>query len=465
MAADITRPKGGVFWSTVNGGASVILPFLVFAAFTRMMPPPELAQVMLAIAMLELLKTCGPQGIYDVLLVYSEGQHQYYRTAAALFIGAGVLIALAFSIGVFLSASLLRTALPCSLHLLALKIVFDFALFQPQAILVRRGAMQRLGSRGLTAGLLAGAGGLALAAMTEPLLGLVAYYVLQSFVTLLLTVAGTRALVRPQWNRQAAREMAGQGARASGVRLAAGASNYLDQLLIGTMLVGAQTGMYNLGKRLEIVSMTIGSSFSQLLFQPTFAKANHEDRFLYIARGIAAISLVCGVPTILLAIFHRQAVPLVFGQQWSAASLTVALLAGSGFVRAVGGVAGALFTVTSRNGRLLALSVFAAATNMLMIVVFAPLGVEWAAGAILVRNSLQAVGGLALTHEAKGNVARLLTKNCVLPLAATGAAAWIAATSVHLLWPAASPLAGLSAMVIGSAAGTAIGFLFLRRRL
>ena len=465
MAAGATSPKGAVFWSTVNGAASVVLPFAVFAIFARMMTPGELAQVMLAMAVLELLKACGPQGIYDVLVPYEDNNHAYYKTASTIFLVGGFLTAVIYMIVIGFYSIIFLKSVPLYLYILAIKVVFDYGLLQPQAVLVRRGAMRRLGLRGLAAGTIAGASGLAVALLNVPILGLVTYYALQSVITFLMTVVGTAALRRPGWDADAAHDMVGQGARASGVRLSAAVSNYLDQLLIGSMLAGAQTGAYNLGKRLEVVSMTIGSSFSQMLFQPTFAKADHDQRLGHIARGIAAITLVCGVPTVLLAMFHREAVPLVFGQQWAGAALTAALLAGSGCVRAVGGVAGALFAVTRRNGRLLALSTVAAATNMLVVVVFARFGVEWAAGAVLVRNACQTVGTLALTNEAKGHVASLYAANCVLPLVATGAAAWLASMLSGYTIPAETHLGAFIAMAVGSIAGATTGFLILRRRI
>ncbi|MEJ2459624.1 MAG: oligosaccharide flippase family protein, partial [Novosphingobium sp.] len=391
MATAAASPKGGVFWSTVNGGASVLLPFAVFAGFARMMTPSELSLVLLAVAMLQLLEAFGPQGIYDVLLLYREDQQRYYRTAGTLFLGGGVILAFVYMAGIAFSAWILGKQLPLVLLVLALKVVFDYALFQPQAVLVKRGAVRRLGMRGLAAGLGAGASGLLVAMVTTPIVGLTAYYLLQSAVAFLMTAFGTGSLIRPGWDGQAAAEMAQQGARASGVRLSAAVSNYLDQLLVGSMMAGALVGAYNLGKRLEVVSMTIGSSFSQFLFQPTFVNAEPGQRVAHIGRGMAAITLVCGVPSVLLAVFHNEAVPLVFGSQWAGAALTAALLTGSGYVRAIGGVAGALYTVTGRNGRLLALSAFGAATNMLMIVIFARFGVLWAAGAVLVRNSVQTV--------------------------------------------------------------------------
>lgn len=463
MATALAPAKGGIFWSTVNGGASVVLPFLVFTIFTRMMSPVELSRVMLAVAMLEFLKAMGPQGIYDVLLGHDEDDARYYRTANAMFLAGGGAVALGYIGGVAFSPWFEGERLP--LLVLAFKVIFDYALLQPQAVLVRRGAVRRLGTRGLTAGLTAGAISVLISLVATPIVGLACYYALQSLVVFLMTTFRSGALRMPVPDGSAAREMASQGMRASGVRLSAAVSNYLDQIIAGLMLAASQVGAYNLGKRLEIVSITVSTSFSQLLFQRAFVRAEPDQRIVQLARGMATITLVCGLPAILVAVFHRDAIPLFFGSQWASAAPTVALLACSGYVKAVGSVGGVLYAVTGRNGRLLALSTFGASTNILIILLFARFGVTCAAGALLVRNSLHSVLVVALSGDAKGHVMRLFAFNCIVPLAICAAIAWCVGQLASMVLSASPMLGVFLAMGLGGAAGAGAGFLLLRRRL
>lgn len=465
MTAAEKMARGGVFWSTVSGGAAVLLPFAVFMAFARMMAPGELSLVMLAVALLELIKAFGPQGIYDVLLTYDEGDRRHYRSASAIFLGAGVGLGAVYCLLVALSGWVLKTALPPLMLVLALKLLFDYAVMEPQAVLVRRMAMRRLGSRSLIAGILAGLCAILLGWAITPIAGLAAYYVLQSVITFLMTAVRTDSWAWPLLDRPAIREMAGEGARASGVRLTAAASNYLDQLVLAAVLLPGAVGFYNLGKRLEVVAITLGSSFSQLLFQPTFAKARPEERLGYMARGIAAISLVCGVPVVVLDLYHGLAVPFLFGPQWGEAATVVALLATSGLARALGGVSGALFTVTGRNGRLLTIGAVGAASNIAIILIFARFGIVWAALAISVRNIAQTFAMFALTRDATGHILRLFFYNCFLPL---GGAAIAAIVAGQLAIAAVGTAGSLPTFLVLAAAGSgafAVGLLLLRKRL
>lgn len=458
-------PRGAVFWSTVNGGASVLLPFLVFALFARLMSPAELSLAMVAVAMLELLKVLGPQGVYDVVLAYPEEDRRHYRTAGALFLLGGVVTAVVFAGAVLASGWFLEHPLPPVLLILTGKVVFDYAVLQPQAVLVRRGAMRRLGSRGLAAGIVAGAIGLGVALVVTPMTGLAVYYVAQSLVLYAMTALGTGAWLSPAFDGAAAREMATQAMRASGVRLSAGVSNYLDQILLSAMAAPAQVGPYNLGKRLEVVVITMSSSFSQLLFQPTFARADHGERLHHVARGISTITLVCGLPVALFATFHDDLVPFLFGAQWSAAAPIVALLAINGFIRALGGVAGALMTVTRRNGRLLAVAAGGAISNMALIALLAGYGVFWAALAIVVRNAAHTVLMMRLTSELNGYIARLLLRRVIVPIALTVGVAWGLAQLAGMIVAQPALAVRLAIVAVSGALGGLAGLLLIRRQM
>lgn len=457
--------RSGALWSTVNGGAAVIIPFGVFVLFARMMSPSELSPILVAVAMLEIVKALGPQGVYDVVMRHPETDRRHYESAAALFLISGVALALVFCGLVLASPLVLRIPLPPVLTLLALKIVFDYLVMQPQAILARRMAFRRLGSRGLTAGIVSGAGGLAIAALLSPVLGLASYYVLQSFVIYLMTAIGTQASKAPRLDRSATREMAAEGARASGVRLTAVGFNYLDQLMLSTMILPAQLGLYNLGKRIEVVAITIVASFGQMMFQPIFATAEPQHRAPHLGRGIAAISLVCGVPLVVLALHARLAVPFIFGAQWLPAATVVALLGLGGFARALGGVAGSLLTVSGRNAQLLRIGFWAAGVSVVLILGLAPFGVTAVAGGILARNIVFSWVQFHVTGDAKGRMWGLFLRNCFLPLIAVALASVAASMAVAALLGVATPLAVLGVLAAAGLAGGGVGVALLYPRM
>lgn len=456
----------GVFWSSLNGAGSVVLPFLVFAAFAHLLAPEVFAQFGLALACAELLKTLGPMGLYDVLVAHDERETEVHQTASAVFLG-GALVVMGGYCGVLaLVQPLFHMAIAPVAYLLVFKILFDYLLFQPQAVLVRRGEVRRLGMRSLVAGAIAGAAGLAIGVLVSPLPGLVIYYVLLAAITLGMTVWGTGAVARPEYSARAFASMRRQTLWASGVRFSGGANSYFDQIIVGYSFPALALGMYNVGKRIEVSVMTLASSLSQILWQPGFARAKVDHREHEVARALSSVALVCGVPVLALAVTAKQAVPLLFGPHWGAASTVVALLAISGLARAVNSVGGAMCTVTSRNGLLLALSLAAAAMNFAIILGFARFGLEMATGLLAARNFLQAGVTLGLLPELRRQVPKLLLLNFVGPLVVVLAVMLLAARMSELLpGPTTPTLYALWHVGLVGCSGAVAGLLLLLRRI
>jgi PST family polysaccharide transporter len=296
-------------------------------------------------------------------------------------------------------------------------------------------------------------------------LGIASYYVLQSLTTLLMTAVGTGAVVRPRLDLSATREMRAEGARATGVRLTAVGFNYMDQLALGALVAPGQLGLFNLGKRMEVVAITIASSFGQLMFQPIFATADPKHRATHMGRGIAAISLFCGVPFVVLALYARLAVPFVFGAQWLPAANVVALLGLGGLARALGGVAGALLTATGRNAVLLKIGLWAAGLSVLLLVGLARFGVEIVAAGILCRNILFAFIEFRSAPGANEGLLKLFVFNCFLPLATVAVVSWAAGAGLSALIGVTNPVAIFSVLATAGLSGAAVGAFFLFPRI
>lgn len=457
--------RSGAIWSTLNGGATVLIPLGVFVLFARMMKPSEIAPIMIAVATLEIVKALGPQGVYDVVIRHPESDRGHYESASALFALSGIALTLVFAIVVVLSPMMMQVVLPLQAILLGLKILLDYLVMQPQAVLARRMAFKRLGSRSLAAGLISGAGGIAIAFVVSPVLGLISYYVLQSLVIYLMTSIGTAAAVFPRWHPAAMREMASEGARATGVRLTAVGFNYVDQLMLGTMIPAAQLGLYNLGKRIEVVAISLSSSFSQMMFQPIFATAEPEHRAPHMGRGIAAISLVCGVPLVVLALHARLAVPFIFGPQWSAAAPVVAVLGIGGLARALGGVAGSLLTVTHRNALMLRIGFWAAGVSVIVIFGLARYGVEIVAMGTLARNVVFTWVQFRVAGDARGRLLALFVRSCFVPLLAVAAVSLAASMAATALLGTATPLGTFIVLATAGLAGAGAGAALLYPRM
>jgi O-antigen/teichoic acid export membrane protein len=211
--------------------------------------------------------------------------------------------------------------------------------------------------------------------------------------------------------------------------------------------------------------MTLGSSFSGLLFQPNFAKAKPEERLALMAKGLATITLICAPPVIVLVLFGAIAVPLVFGEQWAPASPVVALLAVSGLLRALTGVGGALYTVTGRNGRLLNLSLAAAVATVAIMVGLAPFGVVWVSAAVALRSLAQLFAIFMFLHETSSRLGHLFWRNCVWPMLASACGAALIGWGLIELVGASAKAAQLLVLASAGLAAVLISFVMLRDRI
>ncbi len=388
----MTSPRylSGVVWSALNAAAGVLLPFATFIFFARTVPAAVIGAVALAVSISEILKGFGMPGLYEALLQSDEDRERRQQTAQAVMLGAGIVLAVVY---LAILAAFARSVPDVAAHFWALatiglRIVIDLATLQAQAELARRLSYRRLAMRALVGNTAAGALGVAVAFILDPTAGLILYQLGQSVLVFLTTVAGTAAMARPIFHRDCFRVMSREALLSSGVRLQAATINNLDQIIIAGLIGSTQLAFFNLGKRIENAFVTAAGSFSAILFQPLFATRGVEARHEMLARAIAVLTIILGLPIAVFLANSEVLVAGVFGRQWTAAAPVAAVLACNGFLRAVAFVPGALLSVSRRNRQLLTTSIASAAAGAALVFATAPFGVVWCAIALCVKQML-----------------------------------------------------------------------------
>jgi len=384
-----TQFATGALWSVVNTASGIGLPFVAFAVFARHLEPTIVGIVVLAASIAEVVKALGLPGLYEALLNSAPDMHTSDETAAALLWCLGLLLFAFFAaiVGVLGLSGTFSPVPTWMLTLLGLRIPLDLVAIQPQAVLARRLATQRLALRSAIANV--GALGVALPLVFggSALAGLLAYLVSQSVLGFLVTVAGTQSLARPRLDRSTLSDLLPQAWRASVVRLVAATNNSLDQALLGGMLGATSLAYFNIGKRMEAAFMTAASAFSAILYQPLFSNRPRAARPVILGRGLALASLSFGVPSALFVTNAEWFVTLLFGRAWAPAAPTASLLAVSGFARALGSVHGALLSASGRNHSLMIASLCSAISGLLLVAGLAQYGSVAIAAGLVAKNS------------------------------------------------------------------------------
>jgi O-antigen/teichoic acid export membrane protein len=413
-----------VVWSTLNAGFSILFPFVMFVVFSRIVPPWQIGVTAFALAGAELIKALCPQGLYETLLRPETTPEQDRAAFGWLLLagaaGCAVFVLFVGAVGAFWADLGRMRGLVASL---GLKVLFDLALIQPQAVLARRTAFRLLAVRAIGANLLAGGAALLLVDGFGPVWGMVGYYAAQSALAFACTALGARALPRPSLDLSALRALMREAGFASGVRFVAAVNNYLDQLLIAAFVPARLLAEFNLAKRVENTLITTAGSLSGVLFQPAFAVQQPELRARLLAQGRAAITALCALPVAVFVVDHRSVVAAVFGPQWLPAAPAAALMAVSGLARVYGSLNGSMLSVTGRNDALFRWAAVMAAGGMAAVALAGPEGVLWVAAALAVKNVLGVLWQAELTRSEQTRPLLLQLTDVLLPFLAMVAAA------------------------------------------
>jgi PST family polysaccharide transporter len=457
----------GAIWSSVNAGAGVALPFLVFIFFAHVLMPAQIGLIVLGVSCAEFVKAIGLSGLYEALLQQSTDRQRYHETALAVLLLSGFVLLGVYAGMITLLARTIDGVATTYFALLAigLRVPLDLATLQPQAILAQRLSYRRMAIRAIIANAGAGAVGIGLALTGRPMAGMIVYQVGQSALILLTTVIGTAALARPRLHRDCLRRMAHEATMSSIVRLVAATNNYVDQIIIAAMLSSTRLAYFNLAKRVETTFITASASFSAILFQPLFATTDAASREPVLRKGLATLTLLCGLPVTFLMINGDRIVPLVFGASWTPAAPVVGLLAIGGLLRALGSVHGALLSVSGRNRQLAVMSTVSALTGIVGVAVTARYGVVWCAAALTVKNLAITLWLAVSTRRDVSHMARAYLIEVIVPLALmlSGAAGGRLIAGATL--SSAAPATTIAVLTVSILAGAGGGLISYARRL
>jgi O-antigen/teichoic acid export membrane protein len=385
----------GAIWSSLNAAAGIGLPLVIFILFARVLVPEQVGIVALTIAWGEIIKTFGFTGLYEALLQQKDDRARCHETAALVFLVCGALLVLPF-LAVLWATSLSIPGVHQHFWLLALiglRIPMDLAALQPQARLAQELAYKQLGIRSIIGNLLAGTAGVGIAFLGDPLTGLVVYQVGQSALVMAVTLASHTA-ARPRAHLDCFRRMAREAVMATTVRIVAVSNNQADQVIVAGLLGSSQMAYYNLGKRLETAFTAVSSSFTSILFQPLFASRATGAREVALRRGLAFLTMTCGLTAAVFMANADAVIRLVFGAQWLPAAPLASILVINGFLRALGGVHGSLMSVSGQNRSLLVISGSLSIVGIAATVVTAPIGLVWCAATMTLKTAIALVWGV-----------------------------------------------------------------------
>lgn len=380
---------GGAAWSAVNTLAATFAAAVLFYAASRVLGPAEFGVVALAASIVTIASAVAPAAFGEALIQRQDLSKSHIDTVFWLCMGAAVVLyilvlGIAAPMAEWLDEPLVAILLP----LIGVKLGFEMLAVVPNALVVRRMRYRALAARTAIANAVAAAVCLALLAAGKGIWALAISQVANVAVAALVVLwaSGWRPGIAASW--QALRDLTGYGVYASGSR----ALNLLrvDQLLIGAISGAGAAGLFNFANRLfqmttGLVSGAFGSVTHVLLSSMQNEEEKRREAFLMAMFGSAVVSFPIFAGLFLVA---PQAVPQIFGDQWRDAVVPVQAFSVIGLCASVSIVQGSLLTSQGKPGWWFSYQVVTQATNLLLIILLLPWGLDAALTGIAAKTLL-----------------------------------------------------------------------------
>lgn len=341
-AAPAVPPLGGsiaagVRWNILDQVVQQALRIAVSVALARLLLPREFGVAALAFIVSDLAKYFGDVGVATGLVFVKRLRPAHARTA----ITAGLVTGLAMTGAVMVAASPLASFFhqaEVRPVLMVMSTIFVLkGLVAPVQSLWRRDLVFRpfVISNSIAVGIagpaaivaaVAGAGvwALVIYGLGEAVVGTVACYA--------IALPQRRHSLLPGFQWSAFRELLAFGASVSGTRVVLYGRQNLDNVVVGRALGAAPLGFYDFAYNLMLYPIQRLSSVVSAVSFPAFSRLRDEQQRLAAAytRALSAICLVAFPVTVASSVAAPLYVPVVFGDRWRPAVLTVQVLALNG---------------------------------------------------------------------------------------------------------------------------------------
>jgi O-antigen/teichoic acid export membrane protein len=310
----------GAFWSAINASVPTLLNSLVFIVSSRYLMPHDFGIIALAVSAISLASAIAPAALGEALIQQLNIRKSHLDTVFWLCVGTalliyGVLVAFSPLIAQAMGQQAVATFLP----LLGLKLLFDLAAVVPNALIARAMSFHLIAMRTIVATLISSVICIGMLMSGYGIWALAISLMAVSMTSCIATFLGAKWLPGFDIKIQSLRDLAHYGFFASANRFLQVMN--LDQIIIGSLINPAALGIYNFAKRLfqiinDVIAGALTSVSHALLSSLQDEKDKVREAFLLATYGSSIVSFPAFVG---LAAIAGDAIPLVFGAQWSEA--------------------------------------------------------------------------------------------------------------------------------------------------
>lgn len=421
-------------WSAVQNWGSQAGSLLVFLVLARLLSPDAFGLVALANVFRAFLQRFVEQGFMPALVQRDELEPAHLDTAFwAQLAAGGALTALCFAAAEPLAHAFDQPGLAEVLRALSLLLVVKSVALVPRALLRRAFEFRTLARAAIAGIAVSGAVGIPMALAGYGVWSLVGQQLTYECVTTFVVLWGCRWRPGFTVSRRHLDHLLGYSVHVLGFRIVEFASRRVDQLLVGFFLGEVALGFYSVAHRvLEVMSQVLVSTIRQVVF-PAYSRLQSDGPRLRnaLTQSVRFTSLVTFPIFLGTAAVASELVPLIFGEQWLAATPLIRILSLSGIVASLTTLLENVLLATGRPDQRLKLGVLTAFITLPLCAI----AVQWGVVAMAVSWVVGRAAVLPLVYRAA--------------LLAIGAAPGAASA------PAASPLRPIALPLCAAAAMSA----------
>lgn len=438
----------GVPWTVLTYGASKALTLLTTVVLARLLVPADFGLVALAFLSINAIGLFRDLGLGGALVLRQDLDERAKGTVLTLMLAMGVMLALAVVLLAPLAADLFRAPkLTGVLRALAPILALGGFNWFYEAVMQRELEFRKRFITLTAMSVAYAAVAVTLAALGagvwSMVVGFLAGFAVQGVASTLLAPY----LVRPAFDRKAAREAIGAG---SGF-MAQGGLAFLQQnsdyLAVGRVLGATPVGFYSMAYRLsEIPYWAIADPVAKVTF-PAFSRMRHRGEdvvqpFLSALRMIALVAFPLGV---LLSACADPFTRLVFGDKWLAMIGPLSVLGIWASMRAVQATTGWLLNSVGEAGLMAAVSALVLVPLIPGLFLAADLAGITAVSWVMLADLTLSVIVLSMFASRRAGARISDQWRAVRGVAVAAVLCWVAARGVATLTDGASALIGLAA--------------------
>ncbi len=462
------RALTGAAWITLETTGLQLLSLLLFAFLARLLSPADFGLASVAFVLVSTCKIVLIDGIATIVSRKAAASEAEYATAFWITVAVTLLAFAGLQLFSLVADAVFRMpGLGPVSRIMAVMLLAQGVARTQEVWLMRHFHYRTLALRSLAGALVGGVAGVGCAWAGFGVAALAVQQVTASACAFALLWFNCPWRPRLMFSATAARETLSFFFSTSGSSLAYAFAYSFDTMLIGAFFGPANTGAYNVAKRLRYAVQAMAAAPVNGVAMPTLANLQDDaDRFLPTLLTATTILLAVCAPAFLgAAALSRDLIVLVFGPQWAAAAPMFQWLAVGGLCAVLIDQNGNIFLIRGRPRWTLYLAALNVGLTFAAFFGLAASGTDQVAAPFVLPYLLVLPLSVAGVLRATGLPLRRWLGAASGPLVAC--AAMLAVLAVAAPWTQGRALgwrlAGLIAL--GAVTYTAVAALLLRRPL